>query len=265
MIRTKVAFSIVLASAMLAGCTSNASKETAVTETTDPTQIETMAASTEESTEASSTEAEPKEYVLTDEAKGELENVFMDCFYFQIGDHNEQLFTNLSTENVGELVCATFISPDSYLHKGSYVEGTGYEITREEFAEYLKDGFGLNLDDFDFSEDQYTTLEDSGDTFSWAGGDYGNGIPDAIINTAAQDPESGIITLTGDALFIDVDDSKVYPYVFTATMQPSDSKYFGGNTLVSFEYTENTTGVYPEINPEKYGLFADHHLEITEQ
>lgn len=133
-------------------------------------------------------------------------------------------------------------------------------VSREDLAEYLKDGFGLNLDSYDFSSDQYSMLYDNGDTFYFLGGDYGMGVPDTIINTAVHDLESGIITLTGDALFISEDDGAINPYLFTATMKQSDSKYFGGNTLISFEYEENTTGVYPEINPSDYGL-KDYHFE----
>lgn len=245
---------------VMTGCASKAPAETATAATT---QSETAVVA-EESTEASSSETSTTEYSLTNDGKGELENVFMDCFYFHIGDHQKQLFADLSTENVEELLCSTFITPDSYLAKGVYEDGIGYTISKDEAAEYLKDGFGVDMNSYDFSADTYTTLEDNGDTFSWAGGDYGNGIPDAIINKVVQDPDSGIITLTGDALFIEVDDGEINPYIFTATMKPSESKYFDGNTLVSFEYEENTTGVYPEINPEKYGLYADHHFEIKE-
>lgn len=82
-------------------------------------------------------------------------------------------------------------------------------------------------------------------------------VPDAIINTIVQDPESGIVTLTGDALLIDEGDGAINPYLFTATLEQSDSKYFGG-TLISFEYEENTTGVYPDIKAEDYGLDSIH-------
>lgn len=246
---------------MASGCSVNATQKVKSTVGED-IQTETTAVQTEESTEAASGEATTNEYVLTEEARGELENVFMDCFYFNIGDHKEKLFSDLSLEEVEQIACTTFLSPDSYLSKGTYDEGTGYIVSRDDLAEYLKDGFGLDIDSYDFSSDQYGMLKDNGATLFFLGGDYGNGIPDAIINTIEQDPENGIVALTGDALFIDIDGEEINPYVFTATMKPSDSKYFGGCTLISFEYEENTTGVYPEINPEKYGLLPGHHFEI---
>lgn len=235
-----------MAALMLAGCSSNKAEETA--------------AATGESTEATSSAAITDEYSLTEEARGELESVFKNCFYFEMGHGDPLIFLELSTDDIANIACATFLSTDSYLKKGTYEEGIGYVVSREDLAEYLKDGFGLNLDSYDFSSDQYSMLYDNGDTFYFLGGDYGMGVPDTIINTAVHDLESGIITLTGDALFISEDDGAINPYLFTATMKQSDSKYFGGNTLISFEYEENTTGVYPEINPSDYGL-KDYHFE----
>lgn len=244
-----------MAALMLAGCSSNKAEETTVA-----TQVETTASSTEENTETTSSAEITDEYSLTEEARGELESVFKNCFYFEMGHGDPLIFSELSTDDVANIACATFISTDSYLKKGTYEEGTGYVVSREDLAEYLKDGFGLGLVSYDFSSNQYSMLYDNGDTFYFLGGDYGMGVPDAIINTAVQDPEGGIITLTGDALFINEDDGAINPYLFTATMEQSDSKYFGGCTLISFEYEENTTGTYPEINPADYGL-KDYHFE----
>jgi outer membrane murein-binding lipoprotein Lpp len=242
-----------MAALMLAGCSSNKTEETAAT------QVETTTTATEESTAATSSAAITEEYSLTEEARGELESVFKNCFYFEMGHGDPLIFSKLSDDDVEKILCTTFLSKDSYLKKGTYEEGTGYVVSREDLAEYLKDGFGTDLDAYDFS-DPDGMLKDNGDTFYFLGGDYGMGVPDAIINTAVQDPEDGIITLTGDALFISEDDGAINPYLFIATMKQSDSKYFGGNTLISFEYEENTTGTYPEINPSDYGL-KDYHFE----
>ena len=242
-----------MAALMLAGCSSNKAEETAAT------QVETTTTATEESTAAASSAAITEEYSLTEEAMGELESVFKNCFYFEIGHGDQLIFSELSADDAAKILCTTFLSPDSYLKRGTYEDGTGYVVSREDLAEYLKDGFGADLDSYDFSTDEYM-LKDDGDTFYFLGGDYGMGVPDTIINTAVHDLESGIITLTGDALFISEDDGAINPYLFTATMKQSDSKYFGGNTLISFEYEENTTGVYPAINPSDYGL-KDYHFE----
>ncbi len=227
----------------MTGCASKAPEEVTTAATT---QTETAAAATEESTEAASGEDSTKEYILTDEARGELESVFMNCFYFEMGHNDPLLFAKLSADDAAKILCTTFLSPDSYLKKGTYEEGTGYVAAREDLAEYLHDGFGADLDAYDFS-DPNGMLKGNGDTFSFLGGDYGMAVPDAIINTVVQDPESGIVTLTGDVLLIDEADGTISPYLFTAALQPSDSKYFGGGTLTSFEYEENTTGVYPDV------------------
>ncbi len=241
----------------LAGCS-----QKNVSESTEASQVETTTArvevtseEAEESTESASEADIVAKYVLTDDAKKELECVFKNCLYFGIGKDKEQIFSELSRYDVETLLCTTYITPDSYLKRGVYKEGTGYVVSREELSEYLKGGFGLELDSFDFSTDDYMLYED-GDTFYFLGGDYGMAYPDAFIDTIEQDPDSGIITLTGDVLFISEEDTEgvINPYIFTATMQPSDSKYFGGNTLISFEYEANTTGVYPDIDASKYGL-----------
>lgn len=240
---------------MMTGCSSSVPEETT---TAVVTRVETAAATTEESTEAASTEDSIKEYALTEEARGELESVFKNCFYFEMGHGDQLIFSEFSADDAAKILCTTFLSPDSYLKKGTHEEGTGYVVNRDELAAYLKDGFGADLDSYDFSTDEYM-LKDDGDTFSFLGGDYGMGVPDAIINKAVQEEStSGIVTVTGDALFINEDDGSIYPYLFTATMQPSDSQYFGGNTLISFEYEENTTGVYPDIKAEDYGLDSIH-------
>lgn len=237
---------------MMTGCSSSVPEEHPVT-----TQAETASTATEESTEAVSSEEGEKEYTLSEEARGELESVFKNCFYFEMGHGDQLIFSELSADDVAKILCTTFLSPDSYLKKGTYEEGTGYVVSRDDLSEYLKDGFGADLDFYDFSTDEYM-LKDDGDTFSFLGGDYGMVGPDAIINTFVQDPENGIVTLTGDTLLIDEGDGVINPYLFTATLKPSDSKYFGGNTLISFEYEENTTGVYPDIKAEDYGLDSIH-------
>ena len=244
---------------VMTGCASKAPEGT----TTATTQtVETTEAALEETTEVVSSEGSTKEFTLTEEARGELESVFKNCFYFEMGHNDQLLFTDFSIEDLSKIACTTFLSTDSYLKKGTYEEGTGYVVSRDDLAEYLKDGFGLDLDSYDFSTEEYSMLYNNGDTFYSLGGDYGMGVPDAIIKSAVQDPQSGMIILTGDAIFInEAEDAEINPYLFTATMQPSDSKYFGGNTLISFEYEENTTGIYPDINPKDYGLKA-YHFEL---
>lgn len=106
---------------LMSACASNA-----VPETTVATTEATTAAAETETTEPSEAAAE---YTLTEEAKKELENVFKDCFYFEIGHGETQLFTDLSTEDTAKVMCTTFLSPDSYLKKGVYDEGTGYVLT----------------------------------------------------------------------------------------------------------------------------------------
>lgn len=240
---------------VMTGCVAKATEEITTAATT---QTETTAAGVEESTESVSTEDSTKEYILTDEARGELESVFKNCFYFEMGHDSQLIFTELSVNDAAEILCTTFLSPDSYLKKGMYQEGTGYVVSRDDLAQYLKDGFGADLDTYDFS-DPNGMLKDNGDTYFFLGGDYGMAGPDAIINTVVQDPESGIVTVTGDALFIDEGDGEINPYLFTATLQPSDSIYFGGGTLISFEYETNTTGIYPDIKAEDYGLDSIHY------
>lgn len=259
MMRNKTV-AVIASAAFLAmtGCASKAPEETTMAATT---QAETTAITTEESTEAVSSEDGAKEYTLTEEAREELESVFKNCFYFEMGHGNPLIFSELSADDVAKILCTTFLSPDSYLKKGTYEEETGYVVSRDDLSEYLKDGFGADLDSYDFSTEEYSMLYDNGDTFYFLGGDYGMGVPDAIINKAVQNSTSELVTVTGDALFINEDDGSIYPYLFTATMQPSDSKYFGGNTLISFEYEENTTGIYPDINPKDYGLKA-YHFEL---
>lgn len=256
MIRNKT-LAVIASVAFLAmtGCASKAAEETTAAAII---QAETTAITTEESTEAVSSEDGAKENTLTEEARGELESVFKNCFYFEMGHGDQLIFSELSTDDAAKILCTTFLSPDSYLKKGTYEEGTGYVVSRDELAEYLKDGFGADLDSYDFSTEEYSMLYDNGDTFYFLGGDYGMGVPDAIINKAVQNSTSGLVNVTGDALFINEDDGSIYPYLFTATMQPSDSQYFGGNTLISFEYEENTTGMYPDIKAEDYGLDSIH-------
>ena len=257
MMRNKTVAVIVSATFLvMTGCASKVTEETTTAATTQA--VETTEAAPEETTEAVSSEDNAKEFTLTEEARGELESVFKNCFYFEMGHDSQLIFTELSVNDAAEILCTTFLSSDSYLKKGTYQEGTGYVVSRDDLAQYLKDGFGSDLDTYDFS-DPNGMLKDNGDTFSFLGGDYGMVGPDAIINTVMQDPESGIVTLTGDALLIDEGDGAINPYLFTATLQPSDSIYFGGGTLISFEYETNTTGVYPDIKAEDYGLDSIHY------
>ena len=257
MIRNKT-LAVIASVAFLAmtGCASKAPEETMMAATT---QAEATAITTEESTEAVSSEDSAKEYTLTEEARGELESVFKNCFYFEMGHGNPLIFSELSADDVAKILCTTFLSPDSYLKKGTYEKETGYVVSRDDLSEYLKDGFGADLDSYDFSTEEYSMLHDNGDTFYFLGGDYGMGWPDAIINKAVQDSTSELVMVTGDALFINEEGGSIYPYLFTATMQPSDSQYFGGGTLISFEYETNTTGVYPDIKAEDYGLDSIHY------
>lgn len=75
-----------------------------------------------------------------------------------------------------------------------------------------------------------------------------------LINTVTQGTTTGIITLTGDAWIVPCDYPAAFS-TFTATIIASDSSYFDGHTLLTFECHENNTDNHPTVDYSKYGYY----------
>ena len=206
------------------------------------------------------TEAAEVTYTLSDSAKGQLTSILMDAFFFDIGHDQEQKFSDLTFENsnLGILLYTTLFD----------VEGARYDrhepsrihVSKDKVKTYLLDCFGIDLDSLTIDS---VFLEEDGDDYAIVANDpFGSDIPDCQINIVTQNTTTGIITLTGDVCYVPIDSPAKFS-TFTATMAPSDSSYFDGYTLLTFEWYENNTDNHPTINYTDYGFWEGYNPETT--
>lgn len=250
--RIKIILSVAILSLLATGC---ASTKKAVRETIETTEaIETVESVEETMTNTDSTDTGNtrfEDYELTDKTKAELERVFANCYYFEIGNGYVQNFSDLALKDIDKVVYTTLVDPSIGLSKFRETEGGGggYTIEKSVLVKYVEEGFGINPENIDFADTMFT---DEGDVvFSW-GGDYGSGYPAATINQAVLDTKTNLVTVQGDALYV-TDEKTIDVYTFTATMQPSDSSYFDGNTLLTFTYIKDNSGDYSRIDTSRFG------------
>ena len=206
---------------------------------------------------STATEAAEMPYTLSDSAEEQLTGILTNAFFFDIGHDQEQKFSDLTFENsnLGVLLYTTLFD----------VEGARYDqneprrihVSKEKVRTYLHDCFGIDIGSL--NTDSF--LEEDGNDYAIVANDpFGSDIPDCQINTITQNTATGIITLTGDAWIVPCD----YPAefsTFTATMAPSDSSYFDGHTLLTFEWHENHTDNHPTINYADYGYWEGYNPE----
>ena len=190
-----------------------------------------------------------EDYELSEEAKAELERVFANCYYFEIGNGYVQSFSDLTLKDIDGVVYTTLVDPSIGLSTFRETENGsgGYTIEKSVLTKYVEEGFGIK--GIDFTD---TIFTDEGDIiFSW-GGDYGSGYPAATINLAVLDTEKDLVTVKGDALYV-TNDNTIDVYNFTATMKPSDTAYFDGNQLMTFTYIKDNSGDYKRIDTSRFG------------
>lgn len=248
----KLMIPLMLSGVLMSGCsqsltvnedmTAESTKESSV-ETTEATETAEIMESTESSKES--------DYILSDEDKEDLEWVLANCYYFNMGNDYIQKFSELSDEYVEDLLLTTIGLPDTTLAKVNVDSNYKRTVSKEDATIFLKDCFGIDINNVSFEYTEYPRVKLNGDVLEIGAGDYGSNFPYAIINRTVQDKETGIITLTGDVLLVD-DSHTIDAYYFEATMQPSASSYFGGNTLLTFSYTKNT-GDYAHIDTSRFG------------
>lgn len=257
---------VVLASIMSTGCSLNnaatlPSAETTVLApdiSTDPEQLEESSSIAESANGSNAGQSSTVEesalesdqpYVLSTKATSELSMIFEHCYYSGLGHDKTLQFSTLSQDEASALLFWALLNPGTPLYQGTDLSSNGlskYSIPYATAKEFFQEAFGANLDSYDFTD----YIED--DAIIWHGGDYGSDVPSAIIDIITQSPENGLITITGDAFDIYDADMSITYAKFTATMVPSDSSYFDGNTLVSFIYEDNTSDDHPEINLSEY-------------
>lgn len=198
-------------------------------------------------------------YALSDSAKERLTGILTNAFFFDIGHGQEQKFSDLTFENsnLGVLLYTTLFDVEGARYDQN--EPVRIHVSKEKVRSYLHDCFGINIDSLNIN----SFLEEDGDDYAIVANDpFGSDIPDCQINTVTQNTATGIITLTGDAWIVPCD----YPAefaTFTATMTPSDSSYFDGHTLLTFEWHENHTDNHPTINYTDYGFWEGYNPETT--
>ncbi len=191
-----------------------------------------------------------EDYVLTDEAKADLEKVFANCYYFEIGKDKVQNFSELTLKDIDGVVYTTLIDPSIGLSTFTENEyGGGYTIEKSVVYKYLEEGFGIDTSSLDYTD---SMLQDKGDIIFSYGGDYGSGYPAATINLSVLDTENDLVTIKGDALYV-TDENTIDVYNFTATLKPSDTEYFGGNKLLTFTYKKDHSGDYTRIDTSRFG------------
>ncbi len=198
------------------------------------------------------------QYTFSDIAKKQLTRILTDAFFFDIGHDREQKFSELTFENSNlEILLYTTLF-DGEGARYDQNEPRRIHVSKEEVKTYLQDCFGINLDSLNADN---SFLEEDGSDYAIVANDpFGSDIPDCRINTITQNTETDIVTLTGDAWIV----SDSYPteyYTFTTTMLPTNSSYFDGHTLLTFEWHENPTDNHPTIDYTKYGYWEGYNPE----
>lgn len=232
-------------------------QEATATETSptiSPQESMAQEASAESQAETDSTEIP---YSLSDSAKKQLTDILTDAFFFGIGHDQKQKFSDLTFENsnLGILLYTTLFDVEGA--RLDQNEPSRIHVSKKEVRTYLQDCFGIDIgslkvDDF---------LEEADDDYAIVANDpFGSDIPDLQINTVTQDTTTGIITLTGDAWIVPCDYLAAFS-TFTVTMIASDSSYFDGHTLLTFECHENNTDNHPTIDYSRYGYYDGYNPE----
>ncbi len=255
----------ILSTILFAGC--SPAHSNATTDQTTVSESSTLAkpSSVEESTKIaetiSSTNTDPslaaeespseseRTYVFSEQANAELSLIFEHCYYSGFGHDKVLQFSSLSQDEASALLFSALLNPGTVLYQGTNLSADGlskYSIPYTTAKKFFQEAFGADLDSYDFSE----YMEN--DNIIWHGGDYGSDVPGALIDTVTQSSENDLITIKGDAFDIYDADMSITYAKFTATLIPSDSSYFDGNTLVSFTYKDNTTDDHPDIDLSKY-------------
>ncbi len=206
------------------------------------------------------TEAVEIPYALSDAATKQLTRILTDAFFFDIGHDREQKFSELTFENSNlEILLYTTLF-DGEGARYDQNEPRRIHVSKEEVKTYLQDCFGINFDSLNADN---SFLEEDGSDYAIVANDpFGSDIPDCQINTITQNTATGIITLTGDVWYVP-NDSPAEFSTFTATMIPSNSSYFDGHTLLTFEWHENLTNNHPTIDYTKYGYWEGYNPETT--
>lgn len=234
------------------------SSQEATTEAASAIPSESIAQ--EMSTDSPVSESGPIPYTLSDSAMTQLTRILTDAFFFDIGHDQEQQFSDLTFENsnLSILLYTTLFDVEDARYDQH--EPRRIHVSKEEVKKYLYDCFGINLDSLKIDD---SFLEEDGDDYAIVANDpFGSDIPDCQINTISQNPSTGIITLTGDVWYVPCDFPAEFS-TFTATMIPSDSSYFDGHTLLTFEWHENHTDNHPTIDYTKYGFWEGYNPETT--